>query len=187
MKTIIGAGFVFLLLQFTALPGQDTIKPVAEQYPKNLLKAMPFVLPTPAGVMTSLSGGFEHFVNKNNSFEVVGVAFRFFSFGGTGFSDHGPMFGNFNVFSVKPGYNHYFRFSSAPNFSFRLGTYAYAKFEFPAARIQAGAGGLFGARINLYRQRLFLDLAMGISVFYAYSYSFFSVGPRPIIHFCYAL
>ncbi len=182
MKENFSVVAIFLFFQFTILYGQDSIKPVPNQYHQNILKAMPFYISTPAGVITSFSGGFEYFVNENSSLEVVGVGFSYFSSGGTSFSDQGSMFRSFSTISIKLGFNRYLRLPSAPNFSLRIGSYIYAKLQSQ----QIGLGGLGGFRINIYQQKWFLDLAMGLSVFNNSNFSSIVIGPRPIVHVSYA-
>ncbi len=182
MKENFSIVVIFLFFQFTILYAQDSLKPVPKQYHKKVLKAMPVYFPLQVGPITSFSGGFEYFVNENSSLEVVGVGFSYVSSGGTNFSDHGTMFRSFSNISIKFGFNRYFRTLSTPNISLRIGSYVYAKLQLG----QIGIGGLGGFRVNLYQQKWFLDLAIGLSVFYNSEFPSILIGPRPIVHVCYA-
>ena len=174
---------IFLLFKTTALYSQGSIKSFTKQLPRNIFKGIPTLIPTPVGIIASFSGGFEHFINQKSSIEIIGVRFQFFASEGNNFSDHGPMFHDGSETSIKLGYNRYFRPESTPNFSYRIGVYSYTKLKSQSI----GIGGLGGFRIDLHQQKWFLDLALGLSVFYSDFPSSLLIGPRPIIHIGYVL
>jgi hypothetical protein len=187
-KSILSIIMIFVLFCVTPsqnLYSQDSI-PFVKEY-KNTIKGMAIVLPLFAPFIISTSLGYERYINPFHAVELTGS--YFFLVDEMGYRT--------NIFSIKPGYNYYFKKRSDKGPYFRVGGFL----KYSNRLINSwgnsyeiyGVGLIAGIRINISKSHTcFLDLAFGASFDYFIRHdewfldgntTEWAITPRPVIHF----
>ncbi len=164
---------------------QDSI-PKMKDY-KNTIKGMVILLPLFSPFVFSASLGYERYIDPLHAVELTGS--YFFLVDEMGYRT--------NIFSIKPGYNYYFKKRSDKGPYFRVG--GFLKYSnrllnsWGNSHEVYGAGLITGIRVNISKKHTcFLDLAFGASVDYTIRHdewfldgniTEWGIAYRPVIHF----
>lgn len=180
---------LFLILALTvflpkAIKCQDSISSSLQK--KNTIKGIVILLPLISTNEFSIAIGYERRIDSTSSVELTS-SFLFVI---------DEMGNKTRIFSVFPGYNHYFKKKRKKGPVFRLGSYISFVDKIPndwgTGIYNFGLGVLGGTRFKISKSRKWhLDIALGLSLNYQIKYDVYrmrdespwQVLPRPVIHF----